>query len=100
MDVLMDLNSLEPGCSRSLLKEFFPAGLDIPDDRGENDWWDEKDRKDKEANMISKEQDRYNKDRYRGDNCGKRYDKLEVEEPGMPSLGKKWGGLSRAPALQ
>lgn len=46
-DVLMDLDRWEAGCGRSLLKEFFPAGLDVPKDRGEQDWWDEKARKDK-----------------------------------------------------
>ncbi|CAH0025656.1 unnamed protein product [Clonostachys rhizophaga] len=38
MDVLMELDGSEPGCGRSSLKEFFPAGLDIPYDRGEKDW--------------------------------------------------------------
>jgi hypothetical protein len=42
MDVLMDLEQWESGCGRSLLKEFFPGGLDTPHDRGETDWWDEK----------------------------------------------------------
>ncbi|KAK5071439.1 hypothetical protein LTR70_010548 [Exophiala xenobiotica] len=46
-DVLMDLDSWEAGCGRALLKEFFPAGLDVPKDRGEQDWWDEKARKGK-----------------------------------------------------
>lgn len=40
MDVLMDLERLEAGCGKPLLKEFFPGGLDVPKDRGEQRWWD------------------------------------------------------------
>lgn len=39
MDVLMDLERRKPGHSKALVKEFFPAGLDIGKNRGEDDWW-------------------------------------------------------------
>ncbi|SCV25254.1 uncharacterized protein FFB14_00147 [Fusarium fujikuroi] len=110
MDVLMDLDTWEPGCGRSLLKEFFPAGLDVDKDRGETDWWEEKKRKDDEIRGGSREKstkqnaqleancerkDKYDQERYKDENCGKRYDSEEIESPNVPSRGKRWGGITR-----
>ncbi|KAH8777590.1 hypothetical protein F5883DRAFT_409812 [Diaporthe sp. PMI_573] len=96
MDVLMDLESWEPGCGRSLLKEFFPAGLDVPVDRGEKEWWDQR-RKDRERGQGTSQtgsQKSYDEDRYDESNSGIRYDNQEVEE-GMPSRGTRWGRRRR-----
>lgn len=51
MDVLKELETWRAGCGRALLKEFFPAGLDP--DRKENEWWDEKERKDRGERATS-----------------------------------------------
>jgi hypothetical protein len=82
MDVLMDLESCESGCGRSLLKEFFPASL--YDD--EQEWWDTP-----RENRASA-RNRYNQDRYQESNRGKRYDSQEVDRHGVPSRGSRWGG--------
>ncbi|RKL35731.1 hypothetical protein BFJ70_g7905 [Fusarium oxysporum] len=97
MDVLMDLDTWQPGCGRSLLKEFFPAGLDVPKDRGENDWWEEKKRKDDENRGASvgesgkqkapsetkksygQGKDKYDQERYEDENRRKRCNSEEVE---------------------
>ncbi|KAI9740313.1 MAG: hypothetical protein M1834_004891 [Cirrosporium novae-zelandiae] len=100
MDVLMDLDELEPGCGRTLLKEFFPGGLDVPKDRGEQDWWDEKKKRDVEANnndevpikeVGEKDKNRYNETRYTEQNHSKRYSAEGVIEPTKPTRGKKNG---------
>lgn len=102
MDVLMDLESWEPGCGRSLLKEFFPAGLDVPVDRGEKEWWDlhktplhREDRESGQGTSPTGAWNRYDEDRYHESNSGKRYSGQAVEKPGMPSRGMRWGGRRR-----
>lgn len=103
MDVLMDLDRWEAGCGRHLLKEFFPAGLDIPKNRGEVEWWDIKARQDKNSRAASEggradwssQLGKYDNDRYSDQNAGKRYNKEEVEGAGMLSRGGRWGGIRR-----
>lgn len=95
MDVLMDLESVLPGCGRTLVKEFFPGSLDVPKDRGEKDWWDQKKIKDAakkptdsaavdqgegSARQREKDMDRYDKCRYEIGNSGKRYDERRNTE--------------------
>jgi hypothetical protein len=94
MDVLMDLERINRGCGRSLLKEFFPAGLDVPKDRGESDWWDDKAKEIPKVEVDEhRDKKRYDNERYQESNLGIRYDgEAETDEKITPSRGKRFGG--------
>jgi hypothetical protein len=105
MDVLMDLDIEQEGCGRTLLNEFFPAGLDIPKDRGEKDWWEERERRAKEEmgmgrgevkgkDAAGKLKDRYDEDRYAEENAGRRYDAKPTMRGIVPTRG--WRSISTA----
>ena len=80
-------------CSRM----FFPAGLDVPNDRGEIDWWDEKVKEVPQVEVDENRDDkRYDNERYHEKILGIRYDReAETDEKFTPSRGKRFGGASR-----
>lgn len=117
MDVLMDLETWEPGCGKPLLKEFFPGDLDMPEDRGEKQWWDattgkerdpetehnvgieqgiNKDEPPAERKGVEDSRRKYDDKRYADEYKGKRFDlddNVEIKS-GKTTRGKT-GGIKR-----